>query len=82
MLDAVPVTSHDVTGRYALRELERELAARGISNALAGRQTEIANWRREAGHDRVPPALRHYPTLRSAVRALEKELAAGIPWTS
>ena len=76
VLDAVPVTSHDVTGRYALRELDRELGARGISIAVAGRQTEIANWRREAGLDRVPPPLRLYPTLRSAVRALEKELAA------
>jgi len=77
VLDAVPVTSHDVTGRHVLRELERELTARGISIALAGRQTEIANWRRETGFDKLrPTSVRHYPTLRRAVRTLQKELAA------
>jgi hypothetical protein len=27
VFDALPVTSHDVTGRYTLDELERELAS-------------------------------------------------------
>ena len=75
VLDAVPVTSHDVTGRYALRELEHELAGRGIGIALAGRQTEIANWRRETGLEELRPTrVRLFPTLRRAVRSLQTEL--------
>jgi len=75
VLDAVPVTSHDVTGRYALRELEHELAERGIGIALAGRQTEIANWRRETGLEELRPTrARLFPTLRRAVRSLQTEL--------
>lgn len=78
VLDAVPVTSHDVTGRRALRELERELGARDIAIALAGRQTEIANWRRETGVDKLRPlAPRHFPTLRSAVSSLQAESEMG-----
>ena len=78
VFDAVPVTSHDVTGRATLREIERELAARGIHIAIAGRQTEIADWRRETGLDVLRPSgTRHFPTLRRAVRTLQKELAAG-----
>jgi len=80
VLDAVPVTSHDVTGRDTLRELERELSARGIGIALAGRQTEIADWRRETGIDKLRSlAARHFPTLGSAVRSLLAESQAGGP---
>ena len=77
VLDAVPVTSHDVTGRHTLRELERELTARGIGIALAGRQTELREWREKRDYDKSrPTSVRHYPTLRRAVRSLQKELAA------
>jgi high affinity sulfate transporter 1 len=76
VLDAIPLTSHDVTGRAMLRELARELAARGVKIAIAGRQTELANWRRATGHDQTPSEARHFPTLRQAVRTLQKELAA------
>ena len=46
VFDALPVTSHDVTGRYTLEEVEHELASRGIRIAFAGRETEITTWRR------------------------------------
>jgi len=76
VFDAIPVTSHDVTGRHALRELEAELAARGVQIAIAGRQTELAGWRQARGFDETrSSAARHYPTLRQAVRGLRKELA-------
>ncbi len=75
VIDAVPVTSHDVTGRHAMRELENELTARGVRIAIAGRQTEIANWRRTTGMDQVrPSAPRQFPTMRRAVRTLSSEL--------
>ena len=78
VLDAVPVTSHDATGRRTLRELERELAARDIHIAIAGRQTEFTNWRRARRLDELRPStVRQFPTLRQAVRTLQKELAEG-----
>jgi MFS superfamily sulfate permease-like transporter len=78
VLDAVPITSHDATGRHTLREFERELAARGVQVALAGRQTEFREWREARGLDKLRPATaRWFPTLRRAVRTLQKELAAG-----
>ena len=77
VLDAVPVTSHDATGRHTLRELERELADRGIHIAIAGRKTEFMNWRRERGLDKLrPSSVRYFPTLQRAVRTLENELFA------
>jgi MFS superfamily sulfate permease-like transporter len=72
VLDAVPLTSHDVTGRHALRELVHELDARGVRVAMAGRQTEFGDWRRAKGSEEI--GLRYYPTLRRAVRELQKEL--------
>jgi MFS superfamily sulfate permease-like transporter len=73
VLDALPITSHDATGRYVFRELERELAARGVKIVLAGRRTEVADWRLEKGlnETRSGGAL-HYPTLRAAVQAFQE----------
>ena len=77
VFDAIPVTSHDVTGRYAIDELERELASRGIRMAIAGRQTEITAWRRTKRFDETrPSSVRVFPTLWRAVGALQKELGA------
>ena len=76
VFDALPVTSHDVTGRYTLDEVEHELASRGIQIAFAGRETEITIWRRKKHFDETHPSnVRIFPTLRWAVGALQKELA-------
>jgi MFS superfamily sulfate permease-like transporter len=77
VFDAVPITSNDVTGRHTMRELEHELAARGVRCAMAGRQTEFSEWRQERGLDKLRPVtVRWFPTLRRAARTLQKELAA------
>jgi hypothetical protein len=71
VFDALPVTSHDVTGRYTLDELERELASRAIRIAFAGRQTEITAWRRTKRFDETrPTSVRVFPTLRSRLGKL------------
>jgi high affinity sulfate transporter 1 len=75
VLDAVPITSNDVTGRHALLEVVLELEARGVQVALAGRQTEFDDWRREKGLEEARPrGLRKFPTLWYAVRVLQEEL--------
>ena len=77
VLDAIPVTSHDVTGRQTLFELQRELLARNIAIAVAGRETEILDWRRKRGVDGAGSGqLRFFPTLRLAVHTLQHELAS------
>jgi len=80
VLDAVPMTGHDATGRHTLRELERELHGRNVCVAIAGRQTEIDDWRQQRGfHETRPSQIRQFPTLRRAVRTLQKELHAMDP---
>jgi MFS superfamily sulfate permease-like transporter len=77
VFDALPVTSHDFTGRFTMREVDRELASRGIRVAFAGRQTEITAWLRTKGSDGHHPAsVRAFPTLERAVDALQNEPAA------
>ncbi len=77
VLDAVAITGIDVTGRHTIRELERELAGRGVRIATAGRRTEIIDWRKQKGFDVTrPTTVMFYPTLRQAVHACKKDLAA------
>jgi len=74
------MTGHDATGRHTLRELERELHGRNVCVAIAGRQTEIDDWRQQRGfHETRPSQIRQFPTLRRAVRTLQKELHAMDP---
>lgn len=71
VLDAVPVTITDVTGRHAMAELQRELAAHGVKLAFAGRQTEIAQWLETKGKAELAERLLLFPTLSEAVRAFK-----------
>ena len=75
VLDAVPITATDVTGRHTMAELQRELAARGITMVVAGRHTQILHWFR---HWNVEDARAPWPlfsTLREATRAFRRETA-------
>lgn len=75
VLDAIPITGHDVTGRAVFRELERELNAFGVHVVLAGRETELMEWRERTGMDKVHPLpVRQFPSLRVAVETLRTEL--------
>jgi high affinity sulfate transporter 1 len=77
VLDAIPITSHDATGRHTFRELEHELAARHVQLVIAGRRTEVADWRVEKGVDKTRPTTAlQYPTLRAAAEAFQKDLRA------
>jgi high affinity sulfate transporter 1 len=76
VLDAVPVTTTDVTGRHTLAELRRELAARGITMVLAGRYTQTLQWLKNWDVEETGQPWPHFPTLREAVRAYRRETAA------
>ena len=69
VLDAIPITSVDVTGLDALDELRRELAERRITLVVAGRKTEFLSWLRGIGLNRPEDDQFVFPTLRQAVRA-------------
>lgn len=76
VIDALPLTQVDVTGVFELRDLARTLAARGAELVLAGRMTEIAEWRKTKGADESRIVPRHFPTLKQAVRAYRALQAA------
>jgi len=73
VIDAIPISHIDVTGLYALRDLQETLEARGAILILAGRQTEILTGLRETGLYRTEHEKRIFPTLRQALRAYRRE---------
>jgi MFS superfamily sulfate permease-like transporter len=75
VIDAIPITGHDVTGRAVLRELDQELLAQGVQIVIAGRETELMEWREKTGMDHLRPIkVRQFPTLADAVDALQAQL--------
>ena len=73
VLDAVAITGLDATGRHVLMELQRELAARGIRLAIAGRRTQTRNWLSSRGLQNLGEELLHFATLRQAIRAFRAQ---------
>jgi high affinity sulfate transporter 1 len=71
VLDAIAVTTVDVTGRHTVEELRQELEQRGITFVLAGRVTQRRDWLAKHGLSREAEHQLHFPTLRAAVRAFE-----------
>ena len=82
VLDAIPITSVDVTGLDALEELRRELAERGTTLIVAGRRTEFLMWLRQIGLDRGEDEQFVFPTLHQAVRAFRGGLPSAQPPTT
>ena len=68
-LDALPLTQVDVTGYEALLDLSQTLRERGAELVVAGRLTEIQQWRSAKGLGASQVASRYFPTLREAVKA-------------
>jgi high affinity sulfate transporter 1 len=77
VLDALPMTTIDITGYETLEDLAETLRARGASFVVAGRMTEVAQLLKESGLDDVQVAERHFPTLRQAVQAWRRSHASG-----
>lgn len=75
VLDALPLTQVDVTGLYELEDLLQTLRERGAELVLAGRLTEVRQRRRALGMAEGDERVRHYPTLRQALRAYRAERA-------
>jgi high affinity sulfate transporter 1 len=79
VLDAIPITSVDVTGLDALDELRRELAECGTTLVVAGRRTEFLTWLRQIGLHRAEDDRFVFPTLRQAVRAFREAQSSARP---
>jgi high affinity sulfate transporter 1 len=75
VLDMLPVTMIDATGYYVLRDVEAALFARGITLAVAGRQTEIELSAKQRGLDasEALARIRRFSTLRQAIHAYTTE---------
>lgn len=69
VLDLIPVSTVDATGLLALVDIEKALAARGLTLCGAGRATEWAHWRQRRGFA-DPGRVRIYPTVESALEIL------------
>jgi len=72
VVDAIPITSIDVTGVDAVDELRREFAERGTTLVVGGRRTEFLAWLRRIGLDREEDQQFVFPTLHQAVRAFRE----------
>jgi high affinity sulfate transporter 1 len=77
VLDAIPITSVDVTGLDALDDLRRELTERGTTLVVAGRKTEFLTWLRQIGLNRAEDDQFVFPTLHQAVRAFREAQPSG-----
>ncbi|HWS74955.1 MAG TPA: SulP family inorganic anion transporter, partial [Quisquiliibacterium sp.] len=73
VLDALPLTQLDVTGVYELEDLYQSLQAQGVELVVAGRLAEVRRRRRAVGLAEAEERVRHFPTLRQAVRAYRAE---------
>jgi high affinity sulfate transporter 1 len=73
VLDAIPITSIDVTGLDALAELRRELRERGTMLVVAGRKTEFLTWLNEIGLRSADDDQVVFPTLHEAFRAFREQ---------
>jgi high affinity sulfate transporter 1 len=69
VLDAIPMTSIDVTGLDVLGNLRRTLRERGITLVVAGRKTEFLNWLGEIGMYHSEDDQVVFSTLHEAMRA-------------
>jgi high affinity sulfate transporter 1 len=75
ILDMLTIPTVDATGLDTWRETAKELHASGVTVALAGRMGEWDAWATKRGFVRLD-FVRSFPTLRSAVRALEADAAS------
>lgn len=77
VLDMIPVTLIDTTGLQAAGEVVSLLRARGLVFAAAGRQEEWRQWAEQRQVQLESAETRTFPTLRSALKAYQREAAAG-----
>jgi MFS superfamily sulfate permease-like transporter len=77
VLDLYPITQIDSTGLAALLQVRRQLAARGVHVAFAGRLSEALAFLQAQGLRDPELAARFFPTLRAALRAYRAALSDG-----
>ncbi|GHD64181.1 SulP family inorganic anion transporter [Jeongeupia chitinilytica] len=69
VIDAVSIGDVDLTGAMAVRELQKQLAERGIVLALAGRTAQMLEWLRQRGIAAESTGIRFYPSRHAALAA-------------
>jgi len=72
VIDAIPISSTDLTGLYTLIDVNRELESMGVALVIAGRRTEFLAWMKNIGLYRPEMEDRIYPTLRQALKAYRR----------
>jgi high affinity sulfate transporter 1 len=74
VLDLFPITQVDATGLETLRQVGRQLAARGVRLVGAGRRTEARQWL--SLYDVAPDTVLFFPTMNAARHAFRAERKA------
>ncbi|AOY00840.1 SulP family inorganic anion transporter [Jeongeupia sp. USM3] len=77
VIDAVSIGDVDLTGAMAVRELQKQLAERGIVLALAGRTAQMLEWLRQRGIAVESTGIRFYPSRHAALAAYCAETGCG-----
>ncbi|MCU0934781.1 MAG: SulP family inorganic anion transporter [Gammaproteobacteria bacterium] len=79
VVDAIPITTFDITGVYAMEALAAELRRRGAQLVLAGRVGELQGWLRARGLPEEGSGALRFPTMGEAVRAYAAKFAPPTP---
>lgn len=69
ILDMMPVSRLDATGRYTLDEVAQRLDAQGIRLVIAGRRTELLQWQAAHLSQFWAQEDRLFPTVKQALKA-------------
>ena len=77
LIDSVSITDIDVTGLFAIKQVEKELAARNIELAISGRTAEFKIWMEARGLKMEGAGILFYPSRHIAVAAYLREHPAG-----
>ncbi|MBK6287401.1 MAG: SulP family inorganic anion transporter [Gammaproteobacteria bacterium] len=76
VVDALPLTQVDLTGYFELQSIAEMLKARGAELIVAGRMTQIREWRQSRGLAERAVVSRYFSSLEDTVQAY-RSMAAG-----
>ena len=72
VMDMIPISMVDSTGLFTVRDVVHSLRESGVEFAVAGRQTEWAEWREKRTVKFDDLGIQMFPTLRAAIKAFRE----------
>ncbi|MFT4172784.1 MAG: SulP family inorganic anion transporter [Rhodocyclaceae bacterium] len=78
LIDGYPISHVDLTGAQMVSELNKELAARGITLAFCGRRNEILAWLAARNVSQQDVRVQLFPSRRAALQAFHEATGGGV----